>query len=72
MRWAGDVACGQEMRNEYQIVLGKSEGNRPLGILQHKWDLRQIEWEGVDWMHLTQERDQWWALVNTIMYLCVP
>jgi hypothetical protein len=27
-------------------------------------DLREIEWEDVDWMHLAQDRDQWWALVN--------
>jgi hypothetical protein len=32
-------------------------------------DLREIGWEGVDWMDLAQDRDQWWALVNTIMNL---
>jgi hypothetical protein len=32
-------------------------------------DLREIVWEGVDWMHLAQERDQWWALVNMIINL---
>jgi len=31
-----------------------------------------IEWEGVDWILLTQDRDQWRALVNTIMNLRVP
>jgi hypothetical protein len=30
-------------------------------------DLRQIPWEVVDWIHLVQDRDQWRALVNTIM-----
>jgi hypothetical protein len=30
-------------------------------------DLKKIGWEGVDWMHLTWNWDQWWALVNTIM-----
>jgi hypothetical protein len=37
-----------------------------------------LEWilgkwvEGVDWMHLSQDRDQWWAVVNTVMILRVP
>jgi len=30
-------------------------------------DLRKTGWEGVDWIHLAHDRDQWWALVNTIM-----
>jgi len=35
-------------------------------------DLREIEWEGVDWMYMTQNMNQWWALVNEIMNLWVP
>jgi hypothetical protein len=27
-------------------------------------DLREIGWEGMDWMHLAQDRDQWWVVVN--------
>jgi hypothetical protein len=34
-------------------------------------DLREIKWKGVVWMHLAQDRDQWWALVNTIINLQV-
>jgi hypothetical protein len=36
--------------------------------------LREIGWEGVDWMlrMLAQEKDQWWALVNMVMDLGVP
>jgi len=33
--------------------------------------LREIGWEGVDWMQLAQDRDQWWALVNMVMRLQV-
>jgi hypothetical protein len=33
--------------------------------------LREIGWEGVDWMHLTQNKDLWWALVNAVMNLQV-
>jgi hypothetical protein len=35
-------------------------------------DHREIEWEGGDWMHLAQYRDQWWSLVNMVMNLQVP
>jgi hypothetical protein len=32
-------------------------------------DLREIGWDGVDWIELAQDRDQWRALVNTVMNL---
>jgi hypothetical protein len=35
-------------------------------------DLREIQWEGADWMHLAQDKDQWWALVNMMMNLGFP
>jgi hypothetical protein len=35
-------------------------------------DLREIEWDGMDWIDLARDRDQWRALVNTAMYLRVP
>jgi len=37
-----------------------------------RMDLREIGCEGVDWIHLIQDRVQWWALVNTVMNLRVP
>jgi hypothetical protein len=37
-----------------------------------RMDLREIECEGVDWMHLVQDRDQWQALVNMVMNLHIP
>jgi hypothetical protein len=43
-----------------------------LGEESIRMDLREIEWEGVDWIHLAQDRDQLWALVNTVMNLHVP
>jgi len=27
-------------------------------------DLRVIDWEGVDWIHIAQDKDQWWVLVR--------
>jgi hypothetical protein len=34
--------------------------------------LREIGWDGIDWIELAQDRDQWRALVNTAMNLRVP
>jgi hypothetical protein len=35
-------------------------------------DLRENGWVGVYWIHMAQDRDQWWDLVNTVMNLRVP
>jgi hypothetical protein len=29
--------------------------------------IREIEWEGVDWIHLAHDRDQWQALENMVL-----
>jgi hypothetical protein len=77
-RWAGHVARMGEKRNTYRILVGKPEGRRPLGRPRRRWvdnikiDLTEIEWHGVDWVDLAQDRDQWRALVNTVMNLRVP
>jgi hypothetical protein len=77
-RWVGHVARMGEMRNAYNIMVGKPEGKRPLGRHRHKWednirtDLREIGCEGVDWIHLTRDRDQRRDLVKTVMNIRVP
>jgi hypothetical protein len=35
-------------------------------------DFREIEWDGIVWIDLSQDRDQWRAIVNTLMNLPVP
>jgi hypothetical protein len=35
-------------------------------------DFREIGWEGVDWMHLDQDRNKWWDLINMVMKLGAP
>jgi hypothetical protein len=35
-------------------------------------DVKEIEWEGVDWINSAQDRDQWRAVVNTVMNFRVP
>jgi hypothetical protein len=63
MRWAGHVASMEEKMNAYRILVGKPEGKSPLGRLRRRWvnnnkmDLREIEWDGIDWIHLAQDRD---------------
>jgi hypothetical protein len=37
-----------------------------------KMDLRELGWDGVEWMDIAQDRDQWRALVNTVLNLLVP
>jgi hypothetical protein len=62
-------------RNAYRILVGKPG---PLGRPRRRWvdnikiDLREIGWDGVDWIDLAQDRDQWRALVKTVMNLRVP
>jgi hypothetical protein len=56
---------------------GNPEGKRPLGRPRRRWvdnikmELGEIGWDGMDWIHLAQDRDQWRALVNTVMNLQV-
>jgi len=71
MRLAGHIAYIGEMRNAYKILIGRPEGKSPLVWPRRTWednirlDLREIRWEVVKWIHLTQDRDQWRTLVNT-------
>jgi hypothetical protein len=57
---------------------GRPEGKRPLGRHRHMWednimvDIREIGGGGMDWIDLAEDRDQWRALVNTVMNLRVP
>jgi hypothetical protein len=37
-----------------------------------KMDVREIAWGSMDWIDLAQDRDQWRAVVNTVMNLLVP
>jgi hypothetical protein len=65
-------------RNMCRILVGKPKGKRPLGRLRRSWvdnikmTLREIGWRGMDWIDLVQDRDQWKALVNTVMNLRIP
>jgi hypothetical protein len=78
MRSVGHVARIGKKRNAYRLLVGKPEGKRPLGrpirrrVGNIKMDLLGIDWEGVDWIGLAQDRDKRRALENAVMTLRVP
>jgi hypothetical protein len=75
-----DRVCRTHEENikSYRVLVGKPEGNRPLGRPRRKWknnvkiDVRGIGWGVMDWIDLAKDRDQWRALVNTAKNLRVP
>ena len=67
-----------EGRGVHRVLVGKSEGKRPLGRPKRRWednikmDLKEMGGGCRDWMGLAQDRDRWRALVSTVMNLRVP
>jgi hypothetical protein len=65
-------------RNAYRILVEKPEGKRLLGRPRRRWvnnikmDLGEMGWNVMDWIDLAQDKDQWRALVDTVMNLRVP
>ncbi|KAJ4445945.1 hypothetical protein ANN_12631 [Periplaneta americana] len=78
LRWAGHVACMGESRNSYRVIVGRPEGKSPLRRPRRRWednikmDLREVGYDGRDWINLAQDRDQWRAYVRATMNLWVP
>jgi len=78
MRWAGHVARMGEGRAVHRVLVGKPEGNRPLGRPRRRWednikmDLQDVGGSFGDWMELAQDRDSLRALVSTVRNLRVP
>jgi hypothetical protein len=58
IRWAGRVARIGARRVAYRVLVGKPEGERPLGRPRHRWDvnikmdLQEVVWRGMDWIDL--------------------
>jgi hypothetical protein len=77
MSWAGHVAR-MGRRGMHIGYWWESQKERRLGRPRYRWvdnikmDLRERRWNGMDWIDLAQDRDQWRALVITVMNLRVP
>jgi hypothetical protein len=76
-RWAGHVARMGEGRNVYRVLVGKPEGKDHLkdqgvdGKMDQNGRTLGRLMGGVEWIHLTQDRDRWRAVVNAVMNLRV-
>jgi hypothetical protein len=67
-----------EGRGVYRVLVGKSEGKRPLGRPRRIWednvgmDLHEVDCGCEDWIGLAQDMDRWRALVSAVRNLRVP
>ena len=65
LRWAGHVPRMEHSRNAYRVLVGKSEGKRPLGRPRRRWednikmDLMEVGCDPGEWVDLAEDRDQW-------------
>jgi hypothetical protein len=70
MRWAGQVTRTTDMRNVYIILIGKTETKISFGKARLMWeDNINLDLKGIVWAEV---KDQWRALLNTVMNLRVP
>ena len=67
-----------EGRGVHRVLVGKPEGNRPLGRSRRRWknnikmDLQEVAGSCGDWIELAQDRGRWRALVGMVRNLLVP
>jgi hypothetical protein len=68
----------RDRRGAYRVLVGRPDGKRPLedlgvdGRIILKWILKEVGWEGVDWIDMAQDRDRWRAVVSAVMNPRVP
>ena len=75
---AGHVGCMGEERVVYRVLLGKSEGRRPLGrprrrrVDNIRMDLQEVGCGYMNWIGLAHNKYRWRRLVSAVMNLRVP
>jgi hypothetical protein len=68
----------EKERGVYRVLVGRPEGNRPLGRPRRRWednikmDRMEIGIYGANWIRLAEDRVQWRAFVKTVMNRRVP
>jgi hypothetical protein len=74
----GPCSKDGEKRNAYRLLVGKTEGKRPLGRSRRRrvdnirMDLGEVGWGDVDWTGLAKDRNRWRAVLNSVLNLRVP
>jgi hypothetical protein len=67
------LAAPMGQKRNARVLMGNPDGKVPLGRPRRGWEgnikmyLRGIEWSGIDWIDLAQDRDQWGVFVNTVL-----
>jgi hypothetical protein len=64
-----------DRRDACMVLVGRSEGKRPLGRPKGdndiEMDLQEVGWGGMDWIDVAQDRDKEQSLVNEVMNIWV-
>jgi hypothetical protein len=72
------VITGECYGSAYSILAGKPEGRRPLRRNRRKWEdntkinLLELGLERMEWIHLAEDRENWWAVLKAVMNLRIP
>ena len=71
------ISRAGDRKHACRILVGRAEGKRAVGRTRRAWEdiikkyLQDVEWGGMDWIDLAQDRDRWRALLSVVMKLRV-